>query len=233
MRSPLYKVVMDTLVERIASGAMPPGSMLPSEIQLGQELGVAQGTARKALSELEGRGLVQRVQGRGTFVTQRTTEDSLFRFFRVRRRDGSIEEPTLVTETIRERASKKSERELLHGAPARVFEISRIRTLGPAFPFVENSVVSAERFPGLKDRSPLPNTLYVFLQQAYSCMILRADEALRARLAGPDAAEPLGVSPEAPVMEIRRVAYDALDEAVELRTMICRTDTHDYFVSLK
>ena len=85
MRSPLYKVVMDTLVERIASGAMPPGSMLPSEIQLGQELGVAQGTARKALSELEGRGLVQRVQGRGTFVTQRTTEDSLFRFFRVRR----------------------------------------------------------------------------------------------------------------------------------------------------
>ena len=232
MKSPLYKVVMDTLVARIASGAMPPGSMLPSEVQLGQELGVAQGTARKALSELEARGLVQRVQGRGTFVTQRTTEDALFRFFRMRRRDGTIQEPTLISETIRERASKKAEREQLAGAPARVFEISRVRSLGPAFPFVEQSVVSTERFPGLKDRSPLPNTLYVFFQQAYSCMILRADESLSAALAGDDKADVLGSSPDAPVMEIRRRAFDALDQVVELRTMTCRTDTHAYFVSL-
>ena len=231
MRSPLYQVVMDTLVERIASGAMPPGSMLPSEIQLGQELGVAQGTARKALSELEVRGLVQRVQGKGTFVTQRTTEDALFRFFRVRRRDGTIEEPTLVSETIRERASKKVERATLAGEPARVFEISRVRSLGAAFPFAETSVVSAARFPGLRERSPLPNTLYVFFQQAYSCMILRADEALRATLAA-EKADVLGVTSDSPVMEIRRVAYDALDHAIEIRTMTCRTDTHDYFVSL-
>ena len=59
MKNPLYKVVMDRLVERIATGAMPPGSMLPSEIQLGQELGVAQGTAREALSE----GLDMRIEG--------------------------------------------------------------------------------------------------------------------------------------------------------------------------
>ncbi len=232
MKSPLYKVVMDTLIERITSGAMPPGSMLPSEVQLGHELGVAQGTARKALSELENRGLVQRVQGRGTFVTQRTTEDALFKFFRVRHRDGTIQEPTLLNETIRERASKKSERLVLNGEPARIFEVSRVRSLGAAFPFVEQSVVSTERFPGLKDRSPLPNTLYVFFQQAYSCMILRAEETLSAGLAGDEKADVLGVAPEAPVMEIRRKAYDALDQVVELRTMTCRTDTHHYFVSL-
>ena len=232
MKNPLYKVVMDRLVERIATGAMPPGSMLPSEIQLGQELGVAQGTARKALSELEARGLVQRVQGRGTFVTQRTTEDALFKFFRVRHRDGTILEPTLLSETIRERASKKAERDLLEGAPARVFEIARVRSLGPGSPFIEQSVVSVERFPGLKDRSPLPNTLYVFFQQAYSCMILRADETLSAALAGEARAEVLGVAPDAPVMEIRRQAFDALDQVLELRTMTFRTDTHAYFVSL-
>lgn len=232
MRSPLYRVVMDTLVERIVSGAMPPGSMLPSEIQLGQELGVAQGTARKALGELEARGLVQRVQGKGTFVTQRTTEDALFKFFRVRRRDGTIEEPTLISETIRERASKKAEREVLAGLPARVFEISRTRRLGVSFTFVETSVVSTERFPGLKERSPLPNTLYVFFQQSYSCMILRADETLQATLAGPEMAKALGIEPNAPVMQVDRVAYDVLDEAIELRRMTCRTDTHHYFASL-
>ena len=76
MAPPLYQVVIDTIVERIASGVLQSGALLPSETQLGAELGVSQGTARKALMELESRGLVQRAQGRGTFVTVRTPETS-------------------------------------------------------------------------------------------------------------------------------------------------------------
>ena len=63
-------------------------------------------------------------------------------------------------------------------------------------------------------------------------MIVRAEETLSAALAGEERAGVLGVAPEAPVMEIRRLAYDALDQVVELRTMTFRTDTHAYFVSL-
>lgn len=232
MTQPLYKVVIDTLMDRITSGAMPPGAMLPSETQLGQELGVAQGTARKALSELEARGIVRRVQGRGTFVTQRTTEDSLFRFFRLRRPDGQMDPPSLVSESIRERASTKAERDVLEGAPTRVLEISRIRAMGDDDRVSEVSVVSSERFPGLRDRSPLPNTLYVFFQQAYSCMILRADESLSATVADEAIAEALGVDPGTAVMEIYRRAFDPRDKVVELRTMTCATVAHRYFVSL-
>ena len=59
MAPPLYQVVIDTIIERIASGSLASGAMLPSETQLGAELGVSQGTARKALIELEARGLVR------------------------------------------------------------------------------------------------------------------------------------------------------------------------------
>ena len=61
---------------------------------------------------------------------------------------------------------------------------------------------------------------------------LHLQPALSAALAGEERAGVLGVAPEAPVMEIRRLAYDALDQVVELRTMTFRTDTHAYFVSL-
>ncbi|WP_231098362.1 GntR family transcriptional regulator [Rhodovulum sulfidophilum] len=68
MATPLYQTVIDTIVARIASGELPSGALLPSETQLGAELGVSQGTARKALSELEKRGLVQRAQPRHQHV---------------------------------------------------------------------------------------------------------------------------------------------------------------------
>ena len=232
MAGPLYKVVMDTLVSRIASGALPPGSMLPSETQIGRELGVAQGTARKALIELEARGLVYREQGRGTFVSRHTTENALFRFFRVRKPDGTLDEPSLIRESIRERAAKASERSTLAGAPQRVFEISRIRRLGTATLFSEVSVVSTHQFPGLRNRSPLPNTLYVFFQQAYSTMILRADEVLTVTLADDATAERLHVTTGTPLMKIDRTAFDALDQAVELRAMAFPAGAHRYFASL-
>lgn len=232
MSPPLYQVVINTIIERIASGALPSGSMLPSETQLGAELGVSQGTARKALMELEARGLLQRAQGRGTFVTVRTPESSLFNFFRLRRPDGSIETPKLEAENVRTRAATKAEEQKLFGAPKRVIEIERVRSLGGRKVTHEISVVSTTIFPGLDDRAPLPNTLYVFYQQAYSTIIIRADEQIRTGLCSSKTAEALGILPQTPMLEVRRQTIDMLDRVVELRTSYNITDKHEYFVSL-
>jgi len=225
----LYQDVIDTLLQRIASGALPPGAMLPSEVQLGRELGVAQGTARKAVMELESRGLIQRTQGRGSFVTLRTPEESLFSFFQLRRPDGTMDAPTLESESIKTRAAKPAERGLLHSAPDTVFEITRVRALAGDNRVLETSALPTGLFPGIADRGPLPNTLYVFLQQAYSTIILRTEETLRAVPAGKSVAKRLGVEPGAPLLAITRHTYDALDRVVELRTSHCRTDKHAYF----
>lgn len=232
MTQPLYKVVIDTIVGRIASGALPPGAMLPSETQLGAELGVSQGTARKALSELEARGLVQRAQGRGTFVTVRTPESSLFNFFRLRNADGSQTIPELVSERVVRRAATEDETADLHGRPRDVVEIERVRSLNGVPLVHEVSVVPLPLFAGIADRAPLPNTLYVFYQQAYSCIIVRAEEQLRAIAAPAAAAAALGLRPESPVLSVDRIAIDVLDRAVERRASICATHGYGYFVSL-
>jgi GntR family transcriptional regulator len=65
---PLYLQVKSMLVRRLADGTWIPGASLPSEAMLAAEIGVSQGTVRKALDELASENLLVRRQGRGTFV---------------------------------------------------------------------------------------------------------------------------------------------------------------------
>lgn len=61
----------------IVSGVLPPGHRLPTEKSIEAEFGVSRITAVRALSELMEEGLIERVQGSGSYVRERrTTSDS-------------------------------------------------------------------------------------------------------------------------------------------------------------
>ncbi|MFJ9556164.1 GntR family transcriptional regulator [Nocardiopsis sp. NPDC101807] len=63
-----YRRIAAELREKIAGGDLVPGDALPSEAALVRQYDVSRGTARQALSELEGTGLVIAVHGKGRFV---------------------------------------------------------------------------------------------------------------------------------------------------------------------
>jgi DNA-binding GntR family transcriptional regulator len=62
------------LRQRIAAGAYPPGSRLPSESVLRKEFEVSRATVRTALNRLAGDGLILRKQGEGTYVNARVQQ---------------------------------------------------------------------------------------------------------------------------------------------------------------
>jgi GntR family transcriptional regulator len=66
----LYHRVFLVLRDQIDSGRYPPGSILPSELEVCREFGVSRVTSRRAMAELEAAGVVFRQQGRGTFVRE-------------------------------------------------------------------------------------------------------------------------------------------------------------------
>jgi GntR family transcriptional regulator len=66
--TPLRIQLAGILRAQIQSGELRPGRIMPSETTLMQEHGLARGTVRKAIDALADEGLVNRVQGRGTFV---------------------------------------------------------------------------------------------------------------------------------------------------------------------
>ncbi|GAA4895670.1 GntR family transcriptional regulator [Streptomonospora salina] len=71
---PQYRRIADELRHRIDLGDLAPGDALPSESALVHAYGVSRGTARQALSDLEGSGLVVSVHGKGRFVRDRGAE---------------------------------------------------------------------------------------------------------------------------------------------------------------
>src|SRR5947209_8311591 len=61
--------VVEALVDRIVSGAIPAGSSLPAEPALSASFGISRSVVREAVKLLEEKGLAHARQGQGTIVT--------------------------------------------------------------------------------------------------------------------------------------------------------------------
>ncbi|WP_419786056.1 PLP-dependent aminotransferase family protein [Pseudodesulfovibrio sp.] len=65
---PLYQALADAIERDVASGALPPGTRLPTHRELADGLGLNVSTVTRGYREAENRGLVSATVGRGTFV---------------------------------------------------------------------------------------------------------------------------------------------------------------------
>lgn len=72
MRKDLVDATVDAVVDRILRGTYREGDALPGEVDLSQELAVSRLTVREAVKVLKERGVLDVVQGRGTFVADRS-----------------------------------------------------------------------------------------------------------------------------------------------------------------
>lgn len=64
----IWRQISIALAAEIERGAFPPGTRLPTEIQLSERFGVNRHTIRQAMNHLAERGSVRVERGRGTFV---------------------------------------------------------------------------------------------------------------------------------------------------------------------
>ena len=80
-RVTLTQSCAEALEEAIRLGTYRPGSRLPSEAELAEQLAVSRPTLRESLRLLEERGMISRRHGRGTFVRERPIQKELNRNF--------------------------------------------------------------------------------------------------------------------------------------------------------
>jgi GntR family transcriptional regulator len=226
---PLYAQVREALVRRLIDGTWGPGAALPSEIQIAAELGVSQGTVRKALDEMVADRLVVRRQGRGTFVAEHDANRALFHFFRITADDGVKQLPDSAVISVKSVPADKDCAALFSlGEGAELIDITRVRLLGAAPIISEHISLPADAFPGFDPAEPLPNNLYAFYETRFQITVTRAEESLKAVAAGPIEAGQLGVAVGYPLLAIDRRAYTLDGRLVEARLSLCRTETHHY-----
>ena len=68
-KRPIYEQIIDRFQLLILNGALEPDSQLPSVRSLAVELSINANTIQRAYSELERKGLIYSVKGRGNFVS--------------------------------------------------------------------------------------------------------------------------------------------------------------------
>ena len=230
---PLYRQVYDIMVRKVAQGVWRPGASLPSEQNLAKEMGVSQGTMRKVLDALTAENLLERRQGKGTFIAENTQERTLFRFFRIARPGGKRMTPERVDETVKLRASRAIERTKLGLARTdKVVEIVRTRHIEKVPSIHETIVLPAPLFPGIEKRPSLPNSLYSIYQSDYGLNIVATHEELSAQLATAADQEELGIPKGGPILVIERLAVSLQDQNVEWRISRVRSSDLVYAVTL-
>ena len=74
---PRYQQLKDLIIERIATGDLQPSDRVPSEHELVESMSVSRMTANRALRELHDEGYVERIAGRGTFVSDLRAQSHL------------------------------------------------------------------------------------------------------------------------------------------------------------
>jgi GntR family transcriptional regulator len=231
---PLYAQVKDRLIRRLIDGIWKPGQMIASEMELAREIGVSQGTIRKALDAMTAENLLVRRQGRGTYVAEPEESSILFRYFRLVGDDG---ERTFPTSTVlrwqRDHANADESEALAIARKASVWRFERVRTIGNKPLLVETITLPVARFPGFDKIDPVPNNVYRLYSERWSLTIARAIEKLKAISASAGDAEILGCKAGTPLLQIFRIAHDLEDKPVELRISRCLTDYIHYLSDLR
>ena len=72
--SRLYEQIVQQIEESVLKGTLKPGDQLPAERELAQQLGVSRTAVREAVKTLREKGLVEAYSGRGTFITDGTSQ---------------------------------------------------------------------------------------------------------------------------------------------------------------
>ena len=230
---PLYRQVKDAFVKRMSDGIWPPGLLLPSEMVLAAEIGVSQGTVRKALDELEAENLVVRQQGRGTFVAQHDEKRILFQFFKLIRDDGMPRFPeSQVLDAGVYKATEPEREGLALAKGAKVARVRRVRFIEAIPMIIETLSLPDVMFPGITE-TPVPNSLYAYYSDRYGITIASAREKLKAISLTSEDAAVLGRPAGYPALMVQRIAQALDSRAVEWRVSMCLTDDAHYLASMR
>ena len=206
-----------------------PGSSAPSERELVARFGVARMTVRQALDALVAEGLLERVPGRGTFVSQPRRRVGLLSSFTEDMMGRGLlpESQTLLAR--REQAGPGVARALGISPGDAVIHWKRLRRGDQQVVCVEDAYLNEVLLPGFL-QTGMPTSLYEALRER-GLRPTWAEDAISADAATAEEAEQLEIEPGDPVMHLSRRALSA-DMVVEVSRTTFRHDRFTMHVQL-
>jgi len=228
--TPVYLQLAKNIRLAVEAGHWNAGEALPSERRLMEALGIARGTARRALQVLEEDGTIQRNRGSGTFIAPRFAPalPLLESFTGMVELQGFKAQSELIG-YLRRGPTVEEMQALQLGVEMDVVELVRLRKAGDIAIALQYSVLPAGLLPtgGLAEES-----LYGYLE-SIDKPVTRAMQRFRGEVADSAVARYLALEQGEPLLLVTRTGFTRDDRPVEFTRSWCLNDYYDFALELK
>ena len=228
---PLYHQLKELLTERIEGGLWEPGYQLPAENELASEFGVSRATVRQAMQFLESQGLVERMQGRGTFVGRPKVAHNLLSLGTAEMLGPAVPEMRII-HAAREDAPPSIAAHLGLDKGEPVFAIQRCVLVGAEPLMLITSWLPWRLFPGIEDKALGRSSLRNLLREHYGIEAAHQYKEVEVTILDDDEARYLACPAGAPALLLSYLSSDDAGRAIEFRKLVVRGDRCKYFVNL-
>jgi len=220
-----YLELRNAIAAEIAAGTLRPGERLPSERALGTAGGIARGTIREGLAQLEAEGLIYRKDRSGWYVSPApivydpTRWEGFISYVEAQGRTPSTR--TLDATLISADAFLAGVMDRPPGAP--LYQIRRCRSIDARAVLVETIVVDAALAPDLL-RFSFDRSLTSILKAEYGLAVTRNKITMQPCALTGHEAHTLCAKPGLPGLNVVRTSYDARGRVVEFDREYWRHD---------
>lgn len=233
--TPYYHQLKEILREQVTSGALRPGDRLDGEHELCRRYGVSRPVVRQALADLHRENVLDRVRGRGTFVAQPRTSQTLVQFVHGLHDDVAAMGRTLRSE-VRQLTVEPADADISHRLrvppDTPVILIARLRYVDDE-PWVYTvSHLPFALAPDLLKEDLTEQSLYHVLHERFGLQVQRSDRTVEAQQADPQLAKDLQIKTGDAVLKLGSVSFTADDVPMETFVAYHRGDRSRFEVSL-
>jgi GntR family transcriptional regulator len=228
---PVYYQLKNLLQKKIQSGEYAEGSLIPSERELGDSLGISRMTVRQALNQLVTEGLLYREKGRGTFVATKKLEQRNNMSFSDTVRKKGMTPSTRVLEFTRIKEAFDIKTLLELEEQDEIHVIKRVRYANEQPVAIEEVFIPVEFCPGL-EKHDLTSSLYRLLREEYSYTIDFIDNTMEAAKPTKEEKELLDIPAGVPVLRVSGTSYAAAGKKLFYERDVYRSDLFNYSVRI-
>lgn len=215
---PIYMQVAEYLSDNINSGRWKDSERIPSEAELTESLGVSRGSVKKAISKLVDEGVLEQIQGKGTYVKPHDISfplaEGLISFSESLAEQG-IEFETRIIEIEERDADAELAAHLNIPVGSPYLHLERVRQVhGEPIMYIENNINSSLA-KGILDADFVNDSLFSIIEHFTGRQVAYSKTSFVANAADAKRSEYLKVKAESPLLQQIQTVHLDDDRVIE------------------
>ena len=227
---PLYRKIKDDLSQKIQTGAYKINQVIPKETELCKKYRASIITIRRAVSELVAEGMLEKIQGHGTFVRQaviRKELGSIISFSEDMKNRGLKAGTKVLSKEVITAPSKLKKALNLKGAE-QVIRIKRVRFANQVPVMYEVICLPYGLCHQVLGQDLGKKSLHGYLMGKLGFVFARAAQSIQAIIVDREKADLLEMNRGKPALLVAQTIYTDKNRIIEYNEAVYRSDKYAF-----